>query len=156
MLISTTYSPSPLFYSVFYFKERLKKTYKTLSCFSNSLDNFPWKSAQWVKVTYIKYIALFMLGRKILNDQESHVKILFSWMDYSAYEAEFGLWFTKAESQVVIIDTQLSTYSSFISDTIHKMKGRNPVGKTSRIQTSQIAINSSNIAGKLYYIRDLF
>ena len=97
-----------------------------------------------------------MLGRKILNDQESHVKILFSLMDSSAYEAEFGLWFTKAETQVVIIDTQLSTYYSFISDIIHKKKGRNPVGKTSRIQTSQIAINNSNIAGKLYYIRDLF
>lgn len=36
---------------------------------------------------YIKYIASFILGRKILNDQESHMsKFLFS-----AYEADFGL-----------------------------------------------------------------
>lgn len=41
---------------------------------------------------YIKYIASSILGRKILNDQESHMsKFLFSWMYYSAYEADFGL-----------------------------------------------------------------
>lgn len=61
-------------------------------------------------------------------------------MDYSAYEAEFGLWLTKAESQVVIVDTQLSKYSSYISDTVHKVEARNPVDNSFRNQTTQTTI----------------
>lgn len=79
---------------------------------------------------YIKYIASFILGRKILNDQESHMsKFLFS-----AYEADFDCDSQRQSPYVVIADIQLSTYSSCISDTIHKMKGRNPADKTFRNQ----------------------
>lgn len=77
--------------------------------------------------------------RKISNGQESHVymsKIWFSWINYGAYEAEFGLWFIKAGSQVFNADTRLSKYSSCIPNPRQKVKTRNPVVKSSNFQTS--------------------